>query len=59
VYKNVVSLKAAMKLEWKTSIMSTEEKPIKTGLESNKRTLFSFYYSNLNSQYVSRMDFTI
>ncbi|XP_046447845.1 ribosomal RNA-processing protein 7 homolog A-like [Daphnia pulex] len=33
VYKNVVSLKAAMKLEWKTSIMSTEEKPIKTGLE--------------------------
>nr|CAH0100194.1 unnamed protein product [Daphnia galeata] len=33
VYNNASSLKEAMKLEWGTIVISTEEKPIKTGLE--------------------------
>ena len=41
VYNNASSLKEAMKLEWGTIVISTEEKPIKSGLESNLNTILN------------------
>ena len=57
VYKELKSLKTAMQMEWEMYTFSTEENPIKTGLESNFESVIASYGFLTNFlQFFGRVD---